>query len=168
MGVRLLLVALALHSAAHVAVALQLGSSRLSPVRTLRGGSTSSSPSALFSAATSEQAKSGLGWDSHKAIDDIPASLCTAIEGNDSMRRKFEAICREAQASICKAVEELDGEGKFRSDAWVRESGELALLLLLQLLFVAPAQLLVASLNHSPTTTPPHTHTQAAAAFRAC
>lgn len=27
------------------------------------------------------------------------------------------------QAAICKAIEEVDGEGKFREDAWVRESG---------------------------------------------
>jgi len=96
---------------------------RLSPVvRTLRGGSLDSSPTALYSTAT-EQAKSGLGWDSHKAIDNIPESLVNAIEGNESMRRKFEALCRGAQNSICKAIEELDGEGKFREDAWVRESG---------------------------------------------
>jgi coproporphyrinogen III oxidase len=88
-----------------------------SPVR-LRGGATP-----LSSAATTEQAKSGLGWDSHKAIDQIPESLVNAIEGNESMRRKFEALCRGAQNSICKAIEELDGEGKFREDAWVRESG---------------------------------------------
>jgi len=41
--------------------------------------------------------KSGLGWDSHKAIDQIPESLCKTIDGNDSMRRKFEALCRNAQ-----------------------------------------------------------------------
>lgn len=28
-----------------------------------------------------------------------------------------------AQNSICKAIEDLDGEGKFREDAWIRESG---------------------------------------------
>ena len=74
-------------------------------------------------AATEEQVKSGLGWDSHKAIDAIPDSLVRTIDGNESMRRKFEALCRNAQASICKAIEDLDGEGKFRSDAWVRENG---------------------------------------------
>jgi len=73
--------------------------------------------------ATTEQEKSGLGWDSHKAIDSIPDSLVNEIEGNDSMRRKFEALCRGAQNDICKAIEELDGSGKFREDAWVRENG---------------------------------------------
>lgn len=73
--------------------------------------------------ASDEQQKSGLGWDSHKAIDEIPQSLVNAIEGNESMRRKFEQLCRNAQNSICAAIEELDGEGTFRTDAWVRESG---------------------------------------------
>jgi len=39
------------------------------------------------------------------------------------MRAKFEKMCREAQDSICKAVEELDGEGKFHQDSWIREDG---------------------------------------------
>ncbi len=73
--------------------------------------------------STEEQAKSGLGWDSHKAVDSIPDTLVRSIDGNDSMRRKFEILCRGAQESICKAIEEVDGEGKFRSDAWVRENG---------------------------------------------
>ena len=104
----------------------------------------------LSAASTEEQAKSGLGWDSHKAIDAIPDSLVRTIDGNDSMRRKFEELCRNAQVSlyyyltytilfgsltnttiliqhiqakICASIEELDGEGKFRSDAWVRENG---------------------------------------------
>ncbi len=28
-----------------------------------------------------------------------------------------------AQAQICKAIEECDGEGKFRQDSWIREDG---------------------------------------------
>ena len=94
--------------------------SRIASVAQLRGGSLSASTA---TSASTEQAKSGLGWDSHKAIDEIPASLVNSIEGNESMRRKFEALCRGAQNDICKAIEELDGTGKFREDAWVRESG---------------------------------------------
>ena len=48
---------------------------------------------------TEEQKKSGLGWDSHQAIDEIPESLVKTIDGNDSMRRKFEALCRNAQVA---------------------------------------------------------------------
>lgn len=66
---------------------------------------------------------SGIGWDSHQAIDQIPETLVNAIEGNESMRRRFEEVCRNAQASICAAIEEIDGEGKFKTDAWVRENG---------------------------------------------
>ena len=41
-----------------------------------------------------------LGWDSHKAIDSIPETLVRTIDGNDSMRRKFELLCRTAQVVI--------------------------------------------------------------------
>ena len=33
--------------------------------------------------------KSGIGWDSHKAIDTIPDSLVSVIDGNESMRRRL-------------------------------------------------------------------------------
>ena len=39
------------------------------------------------------------------------------------MRRKFEALCRQAQVKICKAIEEVDGGATFKEDAWTRESG---------------------------------------------
>lgn len=64
-----------------------------------------------------------LGWDSHQAVDAIPETLVRTIEGNDSMRRRFEQLCRESQNKICAAIEAIDGEGKFRTDAWVRENG---------------------------------------------
>jgi coproporphyrinogen III oxidase len=73
--------------------------------------------------ASDEQTKSGIGWNSHEAVDDIPESLVKSIEGNDSMRKKFEQLCRGAQNDICKAIEELDGGAEFRTDAWIRESG---------------------------------------------
>jgi len=38
-----------------------------------------------------------IGWDSHKAIDAIPETLVRTIDGNDSIRRKFEVLCRSAQ-----------------------------------------------------------------------
>jgi coproporphyrinogen III oxidase len=39
------------------------------------------------------------------------------------MRSKFEKMCREAQIAITKAIEEIDGEGKFQEDAWTRATG---------------------------------------------
>ena len=71
-----------------------VNSLRMNPVnyrhRIIRAGAT----------ATDEQSKSGIGWDSHKAIDSIPDSLVRTIDGNDSMRRKFELLCRTAQVKL--------------------------------------------------------------------
>mmetsp|Transcript_10643 Transcript_10643/g.36091 ORF Transcript_10643/g.36091 Transcript_10643/m.36091 type:complete len:305 (-) Transcript_10643:72-986(-) len=39
------------------------------------------------------------------------------------MRAKFEQLCREFQNSICSAIEEVDGEATFLTDAWVRPGG---------------------------------------------
>lgn len=50
--------------------------------------------------STTPLASTGISWDSHKAVDEIPATLVSAIDGNQSMRRKFEKICREAQVKI--------------------------------------------------------------------
>ena len=40
---------------------------------------------------------SGIGWDSHQAIQSIPESLVKTIDGNESMRKKFEQLCRRSQ-----------------------------------------------------------------------
>ena len=39
------------------------------------------------------------------------------------IRGRFERMIREAQDTICAAVEAEDGEGKFREDAWGRPGG---------------------------------------------
>ena len=39
------------------------------------------------------------------------------------IKERFEQTIRDAQDTICRAVEEEDGEGKFREDAWIREGG---------------------------------------------
>jgi hypothetical protein len=38
-----------------------------------------------------------IGWDSHQAVSEAPESLVRGIEGNESMRRRFEQACRAAQ-----------------------------------------------------------------------
>ncbi|GIM13030.1 hypothetical protein Vretimale_16234 [Volvox reticuliferus] len=38
------------------------------------------------------------------------------------MRAKFEKVIRDAQDSICKAIEDVDGK-KFHQDAWTRADG---------------------------------------------
>jgi coproporphyrinogen III oxidase len=45
------------------------------------------------------------------------------MNGNHAMRIKMERMLREAQISITKAIEDIDGEGKFREDSWVRDTG---------------------------------------------
>ena len=68
-----------------------------------------------------------IGWDSHQAVDSIPDSLVREADGgpdgNFPMRYKFEKLCREAQISITKAIEEIDGEATFQEDCWTRENG---------------------------------------------
>jgi len=67
-----------------------------------------------------------LGWDTHQPVTDAPSSLVRendGPEGNYPMRARFEKLCRDAQISITKAIEEIDGEGKFKEDCWVRPNG---------------------------------------------
>ena len=94
-------------------------SSSASKSSTDDGVTTTSSSSKIQNDSTK------IGWDSHQPIDsnNIPSSLVNVIEGNESMRRKFEALCRNAQNDICSAIEKLDGRGKFHQDAWVRDNG---------------------------------------------
>jgi len=72
---------------------------------------------------TAAPKQEGLGFDSHKAVQEAPDSLCLDGTANTEMRAKFEKMCRDAQNMICKAVEEEDGEGKFHEDCWTRENG---------------------------------------------
>ncbi len=39
----------------------------------------------------------GIGWDSHQPVTEAPESLVRGVEGNESMRRRFEQACRAAQ-----------------------------------------------------------------------
>ncbi|CAJ1949675.1 unnamed protein product [Cylindrotheca closterium] len=67
-----------------------------------------------------------IGWDSHQAVEKIPDSLVRegdGPEGNYPMRSKFEKMCREAQISITKAIEDIDGDANFREDCWTRANG---------------------------------------------
>ena len=80
-------------------------------------------PTAPLQATATAPAKTGPTWDDHVAIPEAPDTLVKGVDGNDSMRRKFEKMLREAQNKICSAVEELDGEGTFRQDVWERENG---------------------------------------------
>ena len=81
---------------------------------TLEGRHATPAMMASPEAKQQEQEKSGLGWNSHTYVDEVPETLVKDDEGNlpdanMEMRRRFEANCRRAQDEICKAVEELDG-----------------------------------------------------------
>ena len=73
--------------------------------------------------AAKDAKPAGLGFDSHKAVESAPDSLCRDGTANTEMRAKFEKMCREAQDKICKAVEEVDGGATFHEDCWTREDG---------------------------------------------
>ncbi|GAB4824043.1 hypothetical protein N2152v2_011089 [Parachlorella kessleri] len=50
--------------------------------------------------------------------------LRPGVDDPDSIRARFHKMIRNAQNSICAAVEEMDGSGqKFRRDEWVRAGG---------------------------------------------
>eukprot|EP00616_Rhizochromulina_sp_CCMP1243_P012873 CAMPEP_0118977460 /NCGR_PEP_ID=MMETSP1173-20130426/21479_1 /TAXON_ID=1034831 /ORGANISM="Rhizochromulina marina cf, Strain CCMP1243" /LENGTH=383 /DNA_ID=CAMNT_0006927575 /DNA_START=38 /DNA_END=1186 /DNA_ORIENTATION=+ len=64
-----------------------------------------------------------IGWNSFKAVEDVPESLVRGPEGNEAMRRRMEKVCRDAQLSITRQIEELDGKGKFQENVWERPNG---------------------------------------------
>ena len=88
-----------------------------------RGWQRAKCASVSMAASTDTDKKEGLGWDSHRAVNAAPDSLCRDGTANTEMRAKFEKMCRDAQNKICKAIEEEDGEGKFKEDCWTREDG---------------------------------------------
>ncbi|EKX45131.1 plastid coproporphyrinogen oxidase [Guillardia theta CCMP2712] len=126
------LLPLALLAQAALSSAYVTSPSSLSGIRTNFASSVSKSrrayplswARALRATATKPDQKSeGLGFDSHKAVDKAPDTLCRDGTANTAMRAKFEKMLREAQDYICKSVENVDGGAKFQTDAWTREGG---------------------------------------------
>ncbi|KIY95939.1 coproporphyrinogen III oxidase [Monoraphidium neglectum] len=65
--------------------------------------------------------RNGVGVENY--ISEVPETLTRPdLDTPDTMRFRFEKMIREAQDSICAAIEEIDGT-KFRQDAWVRNEG---------------------------------------------
>ncbi|KXZ47656.1 hypothetical protein GPECTOR_34g815 [Gonium pectorale] len=61
--------------------------------------------------------------EAEEYLTHAPVSLLrTGIDTEDTMRAKFEKVIRNAQDSICSAIEEIDGK-KFHQDAWTRPGG---------------------------------------------
>jgi coproporphyrinogen III oxidase len=53
----------------------------------------------------------------------LPPKKQDPIQRDGTMRVKMEQMLREAQISITKAIEDIDGGAKFREDAWERNTG---------------------------------------------
>jgi len=49
---------------------------------------------------TSLHSTPAAGFSSHSAVDEIPETLVKAIDGNASMRKKIESLCRNAQVNL--------------------------------------------------------------------
>jgi len=49
--------------------------------------------------------------------------LCKELEAPDSIRRRFEEICAEAQERICQAISDVDGKATFGTEPYTREGG---------------------------------------------
>eukprot|EP00475_Leptophrys_vorax_P024521 TRINITY_DN33861_c0_g1_i1.p1 TRINITY_DN33861_c0_g1~~TRINITY_DN33861_c0_g1_i1.p1 ORF type:complete len:404 (+),score=30.76 TRINITY_DN33861_c0_g1_i1:53-1264(+) len=69
-----------------------------------------------------------VGIEKEVALDEIPLTLLKEGEAHwnkpdpNNMRQRFETLIMSAQKSICKAIEDVDGN-KFRQDAWKRPGG---------------------------------------------
>mmetsp|Transcript_89260 Transcript_89260/g.260964 ORF Transcript_89260/g.260964 Transcript_89260/m.260964 type:complete len:438 (-) Transcript_89260:297-1610(-) len=50
-------------------------------------------------------------------------TLCKESDAPDSVRRRFELICAEAQEQICQTISDLDGKATFDREPYTRESG---------------------------------------------
>lgn len=75
----------------------------------------------LFSSLNFRGGKSA--FDNHVIQKEVPDSFLTSGDSQIGIRQKFERVCRDAQNSICSALEELDGVGKFKTDVWSRSDG---------------------------------------------
>lgn len=64
-------------------------------------------------------------------IAERPDSFLTAYDkatggissGSSSVRARFEKMIRDAQDSVCDAIEKADGAGNFKEDVWSRPGG---------------------------------------------
>lgn len=81
----------------HQPIANVGGSRRLDAVAMARSAPCYRRRVAMAAPAPTKEAGPSIGWDSHKAVDSVPESLVRGVEGNESMRRRFEKACREAQ-----------------------------------------------------------------------
>ncbi|KAI7999694.1 hypothetical protein LOK49_LG09G02738 [Camellia lanceoleosa] len=61
--------------------------------------------------------------ESDDELSSISDSNSTPSSSSSSVRARFEKMIREAQDSVCLAIEAVDGGGKFKEDVWSRPGG---------------------------------------------
>ncbi|KAK3272347.1 Chloroperoxidase 1 [Cymbomonas tetramitiformis] len=76
----------------------------------------------VSAAAAAESKAEEKGIEKEEMIEAAPSSLLREEADATGMRASFEKMIREAQDSICAAIEEIDGT-KFHEDAWTRPGG---------------------------------------------
>ncbi|KAK6118550.1 hypothetical protein DH2020_047706 [Rehmannia glutinosa] len=76
--------------------------------------SSSSSPSPMIEKETPEE---------HKPPTFLRETDENTSNSADSVRARFEKMIREAQDSVCSAIEAVDGGAQFKEDVWSRPGG---------------------------------------------
>ncbi|KAK6926632.1 Coproporphyrinogen III oxidase, aerobic [Dillenia turbinata] len=56
-------------------------------------------------------------------LRETDSSSASSSSPTNSVRARFEKMIREAQDSVCEAIEKTDGLGKFKEDVWSRPGG---------------------------------------------
>ncbi|XVE78456.1 hypothetical protein DITRI_Ditri13aG0146800 [Diplodiscus trichospermus] len=68
---------------------------------------------------------SAVSIEKETVISERPHTFLRETDGEDdgSVRSRFQQMIMEVQDSLCGALAALDGEGKFKEDAWTRPGG---------------------------------------------
>jgi hypothetical protein len=67
----------------------------ITPSLVLRGGKTTGA-----GGVSGGDQDTGISWDSHLNVNEIPTTLLSKLDGSETMRAKFEKLCRESQVSF--------------------------------------------------------------------
>jgi len=90
--------------------------------RAARTGAIRAKPVVVAAAARKQSANAAAAIEEEVYVEGAPVTLLREEDYESPMRVKFEKMVREAQDTICAAVEELDGS-KFHEDTWTRPTG---------------------------------------------
>jgi len=82
-------------------------------------GSAALVPSAS-SSRNEAKTSAAIGFDSHIPLTHAPETMVRGCDGDESMRRKFEAMIRKGQLEICAAIEEVERASMQHVCVWIR------------------------------------------------